>query len=153
MAPLYRKTASGQAEVGARRITLERRARSLLILCNGKLDEAALAQQLGAPVTEALESLCGLGLLEAVPGSAPAAPPPPPAPTEESERLKAIARRGGLELGPLFGPGAEERMAPLLKARDLRQMRRALDDLRDTLAIYRGRKAAQELIQRIEFES
>ena len=153
MAVLYRKTASGLAEVSARRAALERRARTLLILCNGKLDEAALAQQLGTPVTEMLESLCSLGLLETVPGSVPAAPPPPPAPTQESERLKAIVRRGWLELGPLFGSGTEDRMALLLKARDLRQMRRALDDLRDTLAIYRGRKAAQELIQRIEFES
>lgn len=152
MAGLYRKTASGLAEVSARRLALERRARTLLILCNGKLDEAALAKQLGAPVTEALESLCSLGLLETIPGSTPtAAPPPPPPPTEESDRLKAIVRRAWQELGPLFGSGTDERIAPLLKARDLRQMRRALDDLRDTMAIYRGRKAAQVLIQRIEF--
>lgn len=205
---VYRKTAAGQAEVRERGLPLTRADRSLLILCNGRLDTDALKSQFDMPVEERLASLCQQGLLEEVapevpkaqrPAAVPPAPSGPTAaaaavaevsalasrlssffgprsgqpasalselpdhlgdasgargsavsPTLESDTLKAIVRRGWLELGPLFGPGVEERMEPLLRARDLAQMRRALNDLRDTLSIYRGRKEAAEVLRRIE---
>jgi hypothetical protein len=159
---LYRKTAAGQAEVRERRLGLDARARTLLILCNGRLDAAALAAQTRLPAQALLQLLCELGLLEPVPGAAvapvkappapavaPAPPAPPPAPNLALQ-LPAIVQRGWLLLEPLFGPGTRERLAPLQRATDATQLRKALDDLRDTMAIYQGRKSAAALVQRIE---
>lgn len=193
-APLYRKTDAGRTEVRERRAGLDSRSRSLLILCNGQLDEAALEDQLSGPVTGLLQDLVARGLLEPAPTAAKPAPqpsiaaPPPrpprtaapkatllrmaaplrqrvapkpatatPAPVASPttavgvpETLPDIVRRGWQSLEPLFGPGTAERMAPIQRAGHAADLRQALDELRDTLAIYRGRKAAAELVRHIE---
>lgn len=196
--PLYRKTEAGHTEVRERRAGLDSRSRSLLILCNGRLDEGALAAHLRGPVADLLRDLVARGLLEAAPvqpkaaerpaavvlpspaplrqalAAAPmamlwriAAPlrqivAPKPVPTTQAppdtlamdaglpDTLPDIVRRGWQLLEPLFGPGSAERMAPIERAGSGAELRRALDELRDALAIYRGRKAAADLVRRIE---
>lgn len=159
VSPTYRKTPAGVSAIRERLAGLDARARTLLILCNGLLGEQALAAQMKQPVHALLAQLCQQGLLEAVspPRALPtvarpapaAAPAPTPAP-QPLEQHPALMQRAWRALEPLFGPGTEDRLQALQQARTPAQVRRALDDLRDALAIYRGRRNAAELIARIE---
>lgn len=62
---------------------------------------------------------------------------------------RALMARACAAFEPLFGPGTGERLAPLAAAAEPAPLRRALDDLRDAVAIYRGRRAATELLLRV----
>ena len=65
---VYRKTALGVAEVQERKLKLNPRLRTMLILVDGTLDEAALrdnAAQLGAP-DDFLAKLLEAGLIEPI---------------------------------------------------------------------------------------
>ena len=163
-ATTYRKTPAGVAEIRERRSGLDAKARTLLILCNGLMTEQALAEQMKQPVAGLLVHLCEQGFLEPVGGSrsapaslraqpvAPAAPvaAPAPPPTVAPDRHQAMIQRAWRVLEPLFGPGTEERLRPVEQAGSPAQLRKALDDVRDAIAIYRGRKNAAELMARIE---
>lgn len=72
----------------------------------------------------------------------------PEEPLTPEEHL-ALQRRAWAELEPLFGPGTGERLAPLAESAEPAMLRRALDGLRDAVAIYRGRRAATELMLRV----
>jgi len=64
---IYRKTERGGAEVGERKLKLNPRVRTMLILVDGELDESALverASQIGAP-EDFLQQLLAAGLIEA----------------------------------------------------------------------------------------
>jgi hypothetical protein len=64
---IYRKTERGAAEVGERKLKLNPRVRTMLILVDGELDESALverASQIGAP-EDFLQQLLAAGLIEA----------------------------------------------------------------------------------------
>ncbi|HEX3057920.1 MAG TPA: hypothetical protein VHP62_01060 [Usitatibacter sp.] len=64
---IYRKTERGTAEVGERKLKLNPRVRTMLILVDGELDESALverASQIGAP-EDFLQQLLAAGLIEA----------------------------------------------------------------------------------------
>ena len=80
---VYRKTDLGMAEVGARKLKLNPRVRTMLILIDGAQDEPAVrdeAEKVGAP-PNFLEELVRLGLIEpireaamrSVPANAPSA--------------------------------------------------------------------------------
>lgn len=62
---------------------------------------------------------------------------------------RALMARAWVAFEPLFGPGTGERLSPLAAATEPAPLRRALDDLRDAVAIYRGRRAATELLLRV----
>jgi len=62
---------------------------------------------------------------------------------------RALMVRALAAFEPLFGPGTGERLAPLAAATEPAPLRRALDELRDAVAIYRGRRAATELLQQV----
>ncbi|MBL8306001.1 MAG: hypothetical protein JNM33_04855 [Rubrivivax sp.] len=62
---------------------------------------------------------------------------------------RALMARAWTAFEPLFGPGTGERLAPLAAATEPMPLRRALDELRDAVAIYRGRRAATELMLRL----
>jgi type III secretion system FlhB-like substrate exporter len=76
-ATLYRKTAAGQAEVGSKAHALPPRARSLLIMVDGKRSLSDLRAMLGPAVDESIALLQREGLVEAL---ASAVPQPVPAP-------------------------------------------------------------------------
>jgi hypothetical protein len=114
MAAIYRKTASGQAEIGSKAHHLPPRARSLLIMVDGQRDAQVLRGMLGPAVDEALGLLLREGLIEQIgstaaavskppPATPPQAPPAPPAvkaPTFEETR-RAAARAVNDALGPM----------------------------------------------------
>jgi hypothetical protein len=71
---VYRKTALGAAEVKDRKLRLNPRVRTMLILIDGALPEFMLkedAARVGAPA-DFLEQLVNAGLIERVQGAAPA---------------------------------------------------------------------------------
>ena len=109
MAAIYRKTASGQAEVGSKAHHLPPRARSLLIMVDGQRDVETLRGMLGPAIDEGLELLLREGLIEQSgstrPAKAPVSAPPaaaarPPAPSFEETR-RAAARAVTEALGPM----------------------------------------------------
>ncbi len=66
-----------------------------------------------------------------------------------AEQHAAMVRRAWAALEPLFGPGTAERIEPLDRAVEPADVRRALDGIRDAVAIYRGKRAASELAREI----
>jgi len=65
---IYRKTELGVAEVGGRKLKLNPRVRTMLIIVDGTLEESALrdrAAQVGAP-DDFLQQLLDAGLIEAL---------------------------------------------------------------------------------------
>jgi len=65
---IYRKTELGVAEVGSRKLKLNPRVRTMLIIVDGTLEESALrdrAAQVGAP-EDFLQQLLDAGLIEAL---------------------------------------------------------------------------------------
>lgn len=115
MAAIYRKTASGQAEVGSKAHHLPPRARSLLIMVDGQRDAETLRGMLGPAVDEGIELLLREGLIEqsgsTSPAKAPVSAPPaaaarPPAPSAAAapsfeETRRAAARAVTEALGPM----------------------------------------------------
>lgn len=79
-------------------------------------------------------------------------PPPLPSATLDwsPEAHDAVMRRAWALLEPLFGPGTAERLEPAQRATNAADLRRALEELRDIMSVYQGRKKAALLIQRIE---
>lgn len=89
---LLRKTSEGQAEVTAKAHALPPRARSLLIMIDGKRGLSDLRAMLGPQVDEAAELLLREGLIERVESAARASAPVPldaavsaPAPLDGAE--------------------------------------------------------------------
>lgn len=83
---VYRKTARGAAEVKDRKLKLNPRVRTMLILVDGALPEFILkedAARVGAPA-DFLEQLAAAGLIERAEGVAPAAPARAPQPAAAS---------------------------------------------------------------------
>jgi len=91
-AAIYRKTDLGQAEVGARKLKLNPRVRTMLILIDGAQDEPAVrdeAEKVGAP-PNFLDELKRLGLIEQVRETAMATTPAnSPHAKDEYERFRA----------------------------------------------------------------
>lgn len=78
MSVIYRKTERGAQELGARKVKLAPRVRTMLILVDGITPEEMLkreAQQVGAPA-DFLEQLVGLGLIESTEAAPRAAAAP-----------------------------------------------------------------------------
>ena len=120
--PLLRKTPAGQAEVATKAHALPPRARSLLIMIDGKRGMTDLRAMLGPQVDDAAELLLREGLVEVVAAvTAPApldalpargaaaaeaddslpAPPVPPEPVDWKEQRAAAARAVTQAMGPL----------------------------------------------------
>ena len=89
---VYRKTDLGLAEIGARKLKLNPRVRTMLILIDGAQDEPAVrdeAAKVGAP-QDFLDELKRLGLIEQVRENAMAtAPANAPHAKDEYERFRA----------------------------------------------------------------
>lgn len=150
--PAFRKTAAGSDELRARRLRLDPRTRSVLILVNGTLDAEGLCARLGFDLRPVLQRLCDARLIEPVPdaaaGAAPAPPPPAPDPLLPRD-LEAARARAGLVLVQTFGPDAPRIGAPLWAARTAEDFAAGLAALRDAMAAHTGRRHAEQVLRRI----
>lgn len=123
-ATLYRKTAAGQAEVGSKAHALPPRARSLLIMVDGKRSLSDLRAMLGPAVDESIALLQREGLVEAL---ASAVPQPVPAPaTAVVVDLDRLRREAAHAVTDALGPMADAVALRIERAKDADQLRSAL---------------------------
>lgn len=157
MPTLFRKTAKGQTEIETRAHRLTPRLRGLLILVDGKRDEAALAALV--PVPQQAEGLLGelvsQGFIEALPeAAAPPAPAKAPAPagaaapaanlaTVSAGDFDAVRRSAVRALNDELGPAAESLAIRIERARSMADLRPLLVQAAQLVANMRGRAAAE----------
>jgi hypothetical protein len=150
MGTTYAKTAAGQNEIETRARRLPPRARSLLIMVDGKRSDAELAQ-LVPQSDEALAQLLEAGLIQAVvappapAAAAPRAPAPAPAPAVDMLTLRREAVRAITEL---LGPAGDAMTMKLEKANDAESIRAQLEKAVTYIAAVRGGRAAQQFAGR-----
>lgn len=125
-----KKTPAGQAEVTSKAHALPQRARSLLIMIDGKRTLDDLRAMLGPQVDEAVKLLIDQGLVE---GSVAPAPPPPPAPVSAPVPLAAPAvdvatlrRDAARAVTDALGPMADALAMRIEKAKTADELQAAL---------------------------
>jgi hypothetical protein len=161
MPTLYVKTTDGLNEIETRARRISPRARSALILVDGKRTSADIGKMI-QQADETLQSLLELGLIEAAArpvekatdkpaiatpeafrDTAPAPTPPPPTETVESQRRDAVRA-----VNDLLGPQAESLALRLEAARNRDELRAALERAAEYIANARGNQAAQQFASR-----
>jgi hypothetical protein len=156
MSTLFRKTAKGQAEIETRVHRLTPRLRGLLILVDGKRDQAGLAALMPQDTGALLQELIAQGFIEsfeaaAAPAPAPSAKAPasapaaPASPTADFEKLRREAVRAFTDVA---GPAAETVAIRMEKAKSLDELRPLLAQAAQVLSSMRGRAAAEAYAQR-----
>ncbi|MBL8307835.1 MAG: hypothetical protein JNM33_14150 [Rubrivivax sp.] len=150
---IYRKTAKGLAEIETRAHRLPPRLRSALILVDGRRDVNDLRPMILQQPEETLAALAEQGFIEAVgesapsparPPSPPAPPPPAPAGSDFDGTRKAAVRA----LTDLLGPAAETAAIKMEKARDFAELMPLLTQAAQSIAVMRGRAAAEAFARR-----
>jgi hypothetical protein len=125
-ATLYRKTAAGQAEVGSKAHALPPRARSLLIMVDGKRSLSDLRAMLGPAVDESIALLQREGLVEALASTVPQ-PVPVPAPAAAVVvDLDRLRREAAHAVTDALGPMADALALRIERAKDPEILRTAL---------------------------
>jgi hypothetical protein len=162
MPTLYVKTADGLNEIETRARRISPRARSALILVDGKRTAADIGKMI-QQADETLQSLLELGLIEvsatkpaekvpdrpapstpeAFRDTAPAPAAPPPTETVESQRREAVRA-----VNDLLGPQAESLAIRLEAARNRDELRAALERAAEYIANARGTQSAQQFASR-----
>ncbi len=165
MAIIYRKTAKGVAEIETRAHRLTPRMRSALIFVDGKRSDAELASMIQQQATETLHALAGQGFIEVltidaapapsapavVSAAAPLRPPAPAtaaAPAPAAPDLQARRREAVRAVNDLLGPAAESVALRLERARNVDELRAALQAAVQTIGAARGRQAAESFAAR-----
>jgi hypothetical protein len=151
MATIYSKTPDGQNEIETRARKLSPRARSTLILVDGKRSSTELGK-LVQQADETLQALLEAGLIEAVAvKSAPvkdAEPAPAAAPAPVSGmalvEFEATRRDAVRAINDLLGPEAENLALRMERATDADQLRVALERAVAYIANARGGGAAAQ---------
>jgi hypothetical protein len=144
---VYRKTALGLTALSTRSCGLVPRARTALILVNGRDSLAALTGKLGPEAEALIEMLLGMRLVEEMhPPSVNAPAPPAPAVAVADARLASLKRAAIVRLAPHFGPDVDIVCRPLLAAGTSDAYATALGAIESKLAIYLGRRGAAELL-------
>lgn len=153
MATIYIKTADGQNEIETRARRLTPRARSTLILVDGKRSDSELAK-LVQQAEETLQALLEAGLIEVVVSaksthpkeSAPAPQAVPAAPDSAMAivEFEATRRDAVRAINDLLGPEAEGLALKMERAADTEQLRAALERAVAYIANARGGGAAAQ---------
>jgi len=152
MATIYSKTADGQNEIETRARRLSPRARSTLILVDGKRSVAELGK-LVQQADETLQALLEAGLIEVVatkaaPARETAAALPVAAPAPASGmavvEFEATRRDAVRAINDLLGPEAETLALRMERATDADQLRVALERAVAYIANARGGGAAAQ---------
>jgi hypothetical protein len=153
MATIYSKTPDGQHEIETRSRRLAPRARSTLILVDGKRSVSELGK-LVQQVEETLQALLEAGLIEpangkAEPAPAPEAPPAAaPSPAMAIVEFEALRRDAVRAVNDLLGPEAENLALKIERAGDADQLRAALERAVAYIANARGGGAAAQFASR-----
>jgi hypothetical protein len=155
MATIYAKTADGQNEIETRARRITPRARSLLILIDGKRSDEELAK-LVQQFDQTLPLLLDGGLVEAVATSsrssskpaAPEAAPPPPAPAEITADLNRVRREAVRAINDLLGPMGESLALRIERAGNAAELREVLERAVAYIANARGGGAAAQFAAR-----
>ncbi|WP_341893366.1 hypothetical protein [Variovorax sp. YR752] len=155
MATTYTKTADGQHEIETRARRLTPRARSTLILVDGKRTDAELGK-LVQQAEETLQALLEQGLIEVVATSSsrsspkdegPASIPGPasaPSPAMAVVEFESTRRDAVRAINDLLGPEAEMLALKIERATDELQLRAALERAVAYIANARGGGAATQ---------
>lgn len=155
MATTYTKTADGQHEIETRARRLTPRARSTLILVDGKRTDAELGK-LVQQAEETLQALLEQGLIEVVATSSsrsspkdegPASIPGPasaPSPAMAIVEFESTRRDAVRAINDLLGPEAETLALKIERATDELQLRAALERAVAYIANARGGGAATQ---------
>jgi hypothetical protein len=155
MATIYAKTADGQNEIETRARRLTPRARSALILVDGKRSDAELGKLI-QQADETLKALLEQGLIEAIataPSRSPAkdegpssvpGPASAPSPALAMVEFEATRRDAVRAINDLLGPDAEMLALKIERASDELQLRAALERAVAYIANARGGGAATQ---------
>jgi hypothetical protein len=156
MSILYVKTADGLNEIETRARRISPRARSALILVDGKRTEADIGQMI-QQAQETLQSLLELGLIAVISSQpmplapAPALPrewagsstSPAPLATVDIQRREAVRA-----INDLLGPEAESLAIRLESAKTRDELRSALERATEYIANARGAAVAAQFSSR-----
>lgn len=156
MPTIYAKTAAGHDEIETRARRLTPRARSLLILIDGKRTEADLAglvQQHGETLAALLEAglvepVAGIPATKPSSGKAPAAASPAAKAAEAGEDIAALRREAVRAINDLLGPGGESLALRIERAANGEELRAALERAVAYIASARGGGAAAQFASR-----
>lgn len=155
MATIYSKTADGQHEIETRARRISPRARSTLILVDGKRTDTELGK-LVQQAEETLQALLEQGLIEVTATTSsrsapkeegPASVPGPasaPSPALAMVEFEAVRRDAVRAINDLLGPEAETLALKIERATDELQLRAALERAVAYIANARGGGAATQ---------
>lgn len=155
MATIYSKTADGQNEIETRARRLTPRARSALILVDGKRSDAELGKLI-QQADETLKALLEQGLIEAIAAapsrssakdegpSSVSGPASAPSPALAMVEFEATRRDAVRAINDLLGPEAETLALKIERAGDELQLRAALERAVAYIANARGGGAAAQ---------
>jgi hypothetical protein len=155
-ADIYRKTDRGQAEIGNRKLKLNPRLRTMLILIDGLQPEFLVreeAEKVGAP-PDFLEQLMKLGLVEkagraAVPATA-GEPVAQPAGVNEFERFRAAKDFMNVTIVDALGIKSFFFTLKLERAGTVADLRELAEPYREALAKAEGEAQADVLSRRLQ---
>lgn len=145
---LLRKTAAGQAEVASKAHALPPRARSLLIMIDGKRSLDDLRGMLGAQVDEAAQLLLREGLVEALPTEAPRPAPTVPAAAAPVVDVAGRAREAARAVTEVLGPMADNLALRLERCKTEAELQAALQFAVQVLGDAAPRAKAEAFRQR-----
>jgi hypothetical protein len=175
MPTIYRKTAKGVTEIATREHRLVPRARTVLLLVDGKRDVDELRSLISQQADETLAMLVQQGFVEAAGepvAGAPVSPvsPPAPAPTTAPAPGSAAPAAGPVpgaaasaaaftgrrqaavrELNDTLGPSGSSLAIRMERARDAAEMRPLVQMAAQIIANARGRAVGEAYAARHEF--
>lgn len=165
-ASIYARTEKGSAEVAQRSQAIPNKARSLLLMIDGKASGAQLLDKFAAfpNSAELLQILEDGGYIAAVAGAAtaapaaaprpaaaaPAAPAPAAAAATAGDSLATVRRFMNQTLREIFGPDADDLSLKVDKAVSESDLRALAEKHRDLIASVGGRRKAEAYWQTIE---
>lgn len=150
---VYVRTEKGAEEVARRSQAIPSRARSLLMLIDGKASGAQLLDKFASypNAAEFLQLLEDGGYIEALAGSAaPAASPAATATTAAEPGLAEAKRLLVQTLLEVFGPDADQFTGKVDNARSLAELRVLGEKYRDLIADFGKRKKSEAFWQQFE---
>lgn len=149
-AAIYVRTDKGAGEVAQRSQAIPSRARSLLMLIDGKASGAQLLDKFAAypNAAEFLQLLEDGGYIAAVAGAPPAASAA--APAQEEPGLAEAKRLLVQTLLEVFGPDADQFTGKVDAARTRAELRAVGEKYRDLIADFGKRKKSEAFWQRFE---
>ncbi|NJD25130.1 MAG: hypothetical protein FIB06_06965 [Betaproteobacteria bacterium] len=156
---IYARTEKGTAEVAQRSQAIPNKARSLLLMIDGKASGAQLLDKFAAfpNSAELLQILEDGGYIAAVAGAPaaaaiprPAAAAAPVAAAPAGDSLATVRRFMNQTLREIFGPDADELSLKVDKAASEADLRTLAEKHRDLIASVGGRRKAEAYWQTIE---